>query len=257
MCVLGALSFNVSAAPLEALTPLERSQAHSLKASELVKAQRYLEAIKELRLAYNALPDVKPLISIATLYDKLADCPSAYYAWLEVLESCQEGCSYQDRSKKMFFEKTAPCASVVKINSIPPARITLDQRYSLGETPKETPILYGSHLLAIEAPGYQPITRRFKNDETSEELLFDVTLEPIGAQLLGASELQTQLTPPPLKPLEPEWKPILRWTSLAFASVGAAYVGVDWVRQNRSISMNAKIGLAASGSFLMISLLSL
>ena len=219
---------------------------------ELLQQQgRYTEAIEAFKHAQRLHPDLLNLITIATLYDELADCASAYEAWMDVVTACTKGCEFQREARARFLEKTAPCTSTLSLSSLPSAEVTIDGR-EVGATPLKLPVLHGSHTLTLSAIGHALYREHLVTDESSAHRVIDITLKP---QWSDEVRLQNNLSASTQAPRH-TWRSPIIFTSLTAAGLLSTYAAVSYLQSEpRELNMKAQLSLGASGALTLIALL--
>ena len=229
------------------------AQEHIIQGQEALKRGDFSGALSAFRSAQRFVPDVKNLISISGILQRLGDCPGAYRAWLDALILCQD-CQYKDSIFQKMTEGTRPCTSTLRINSMPSAHVKLDD-LKLWKTPVEIPALHGSHTLEVSEPGYLT-TRHAVNIDASrafEEV--DITLD-----LQGASAAFGPVNAPQTlswaQPVAPQNSDLRFKGALGFFAVSVIGVGVTTFmafNPDRDVPVVSLIG-GLSAAFLLAGL---
>lgn len=192
-----------------------------------IKKKNYRQALKHFVRAEELIPDIKNKISIATLYHRLNRCSDSFYAWIDVISLCAEGCPYKDRAQHAYEEMTSSCTAPLNITSAPTASVMIDGRY-LGMTPISPPLLYGSHRLQLKADGYRMIERDIhieplKAYQSPQSL--DLSLEPLYEQpevLLARAPVAVSVSARPVN-----WKRITRILSFSLGTAVGTFALVS------------------------------
>lgn len=226
------MSTSVKAAPRSQKQILRESRREILKGERAFKKKSYREALKHFLKAEDLVPNVKNKISIAILYHKLDQCNESFYAWIDVISQCSDGCPYQQEIQESYQNMTRSCTAPLIITSAPSASVLVDGRY-LGMTPLNPPLLFGSHKLELKADGYQTIEKRVQIEplgQYDQAIHVDVTLEPLFGNMNDQSLISPLVQPQEVTVSQQEkWRSITRFVSLGLGvSLGSYALISHW-----------------------------